>query len=333
MLWRASVWSVCVGLAAGCGQPVAVSPWPVAQVEAVAHGAKPQDLASEPQLAPVTAVAPQKRASEPPIPGRIVRGNPQEKFVALTFDDGPHEGFTEALVQILVAENVKATFFFIGRNVQKSPHLARLAADQGFEIGNHSMNHLRMWELGDSEVRHEIEKSQDAIESATGVRPRWFRPPGGVSTPTVDKILGENGLSLALWSADAGDYTRPWGNPTADEIYRKVVRDIQPGTVMILHDPMPGTLRALPLIFANLRGRGFQFLTLSELASRPGAVTTGSPKVAEGTAFLARNAQDRARYPFDQALGARYENSKQRTPNKAAAKGQKGQGADPSRDR
>jgi peptidoglycan/xylan/chitin deacetylase (PgdA/CDA1 family) len=315
----------------GCGRVGTVSQWSpdVASPAAIVgrHGSKVRKPAQE--SAQIAA-----RAASPAIPKRIVSGNTKEKVVALTFDDGPHEGFTESLIRTLVADSVKATFFFIGRNVQRSPHLARLAADRGFEIGNHSMNHLRIWELGESEVGHEVKMAQDAIVAATGVRPRWFRPPGGIVTPALQRALDANGLSLALWSADAADYTRPYGNPTPDQIYRKVVREVRPGTIVILHDPMPSTLQALPLIVAELRARGYEFVTLSEIASRPGAVTTGpAPRVSHGSAMLARDAENRARYPFDQAIGTLYENPKQRTPGASAPKGQTRQRTDPGRDR
>ncbi len=261
------------------------------------------------------------------LPDTIVRGDPRRKQVALTFDDGPHPGYTDRLLTLLSAFDCPATFFVIGRNVEASPAVVARAVRLGVEIGNHTWNHRRLTGLSDEEVRAELATTSTLIERVTGRRPVWYRPPGGQRDAEVGAAARSLGLRLALWSAEGADYTTFAGNPHAETILRNVLRNVHPGAVVILHDPMPGTLQVLPSIILALRLQGYEFVTLSELAAQPGAVTTGSPAVRRNPA-LARRELERIGYLPGLTQGKPHENPQQRAPQPPATKGQAREGVD-----
>src|SRR5262249_32084192 len=110
-------------------------------------------------------------------------GDPDEPKIALTFDDGPNDPYTSQILAVLKANNVKATFFMIGKNIERSPETAKAVAADGHVIGNHSYSHPDMIFSINSQVREELERGDVAIQKMIGVRPRLFRPPFGADDP------------------------------------------------------------------------------------------------------------------------------------------------------
>jgi peptidoglycan/xylan/chitin deacetylase (PgdA/CDA1 family) len=210
----------------------------------------------------------------------LVRGGNVQKQIALTFDDGPHPGYTDRLLDVLGRLDVPATHFLVGRNVRKEPGLTRRIAAEGHEIGNHSENHIRLDAVETKRMPREIAACSEAIEEAAGVRPAFFRPPGGWNDTLVVDVANALGMTVAMWTLSAGDYTSKRGEPTAKEIADRVVAGARPGSVVILHDPMPATLEALPDLVPRLRAKGFTFVRLSELARAPGASGSSAPRTA-----------------------------------------------------
>lgn len=258
------------------------------------------------------------------VPVKLVRGNPRLKKIALTFDDGPHAGFTEELIRILQQFKVPATFFMIGRNIDANPTLARAAFDAGFEIANHTYTHHRLLTLADYDVKVEIERGADAISKITGERPRFFRPPGGEYDQRTLDICKDLQMTMVLWTADAGDFTTPFGNPTADQITQKVMRYASPGGIVIMHDPMPPTLKALPGIITSLRALGYEFVTISQLAAEPNAITTGGPRIKASSKATVQSLSDQGRYPTTNHNAS----PEQRVKNEASPQGRADQGID-----
>ncbi|MGE0001641.1 MAG: polysaccharide deacetylase family protein [Fimbriimonadaceae bacterium] len=212
-----------------------------------------------------------------PLAEQVSQGNPNVYAIALTFDDGPHAGYTERLLDLLGKENVVATHFLIGRNVRNNPELTQRIALEGHEVANHSMNHIRSDKLSGRQLTWEIARATDEIEKAAGVRPAFFRPPGGTVDSTMVEISNSLGQTVALWTSSAGDFTSNGREPTASQITDRVLASAEPGAIVILHDPMEQTLVALPEIVRRLREKGFYFVTMSQLAAMPGAVTS-APK-------------------------------------------------------
>jgi len=193
---------------------------------------------------------------------KFSRGPSGEKKIVLTFDDGPHPSRTAQVVEILKREGIPANFFLVGEMVEEYPEQARLVVESGFEIGSHTWNHPNLTKRGEATVRKEIVGTQDLIEQVTGQRPRLFRPPGGSVNKTVRKVCKEDGLVLCMWSVDPRDWAR---NSTPESIRRKVLDGAHGGAIVCMHDTKAKTVTALPGIIKELRERGYEFTTISEL--------------------------------------------------------------------
>lgn len=135
----------------------------------------------------------------------ICRTNSPSKL-ALTFDDGPNPAITPRLLDLLDRYNAKATFFLIGRYVRESPELTRETAARGHLIGNHTETHPNLFKLSQKNIRVELRLCHDAIASALGKPPQWFRPPYGFRNPWVVPSARELGYSTVMWSLIPGDW-------------------------------------------------------------------------------------------------------------------------------
>jgi len=195
-----------------------------------------------------------------------LRGN-RPRIVALTFDDGPHPEHTVALLDLLAAEGVQATFFVVGTEVARHPSIARRIVEDGHQIANHSYNHPDYRDLSYQEIRTDIERSQDIIEDATGVRPDWIRPPYGLTDASVYSVIGDKDLMIAHWTVDPTD----WRIPGPRVIRNRVVANSYPGAVILLHDGggnRTQTVRATRGIIRELRAADYEFVTVERLYNR-----------------------------------------------------------------
>ena len=202
-----------------------------------------------------------------PLFGRVVRRAPGSgKVVALTFDDGPNPRATAAILDVLRDEKVPATFFLLGKHVERWPQLAARVAAEGHVVGNHGYHHRKLHWRGPAYVRTDIALGTHAIASATGVQPRLFRAPHGFRSPWVSGIARELGQRTVGWSLGVWDSDRPG----AAEIARRAEAGTRAGSVVLLHDgdgydpdgDRTQTAAALPIIIRSLRARGFRFVTL-----------------------------------------------------------------------
>jgi peptidoglycan/xylan/chitin deacetylase (PgdA/CDA1 family) len=200
---------------------------------------------------------------------KVITGDPEKPYVALTFDDGPHGTRTTPLLDLLHRLGVPATFFVIGKQVAKFPGLVQRMAVEGHEIGNHTYNHYRLTRIPLEQVPLELNATRDLIYSILGIRVRLMRPPGGDYTPTILKIAEENGYVTILWTDDPADFAP---GRTTPQIRGFVLRDATPGGIILLHDGIPATWGALPDIVASLRAQGLIFVTVSELIQRGGGL-------------------------------------------------------------
>lgn len=184
-------------------------------------------------------------------------------LVSLTFDDGPSPTVTPRLSRLLKREKVPATFFMVGNRVASHPVIARLVADRGFAIGNHSWAHTDMTTQTDAELRSAVRTTRAALVDA-GVRPtRLVRPPYGAINDRVRSVLTGMDLKPVLWSID----TRDWAGRTSAQIRASVVSAVRPHrtNLVLLHDGVansPATLGAMPAMISDLRRRGYCFAAL-----------------------------------------------------------------------
>ncbi|MBQ1024021.1 polysaccharide deacetylase family protein [Micromonospora sp. C95] len=183
--------------------------------------------------------------------------------IALTIDDGPHPRWTPPLLDLLDAHGIRATFFLIGDRVREHPELARRIMAAGHPIGNHSMTHPQPFAaLPRPALRAEIDRTQRAIEDATGVTPRLFRAPGGNWSPTVLRTTADLGLTPVDWTVNPSD----WRSPGVERITRTLSRT-RPGQIILCHDgggDRSQTLAALTQVIPRLIGQGLRFVTVAE---------------------------------------------------------------------
>ena len=206
---------------------------------------------------------------------RLVRGNPRIKDIALTFDDGPHPEFTPRLLDILRRYKVPATFFVVGKMVDKHPELVQQEVADGHEVDNHTYHHYRLVGLRRSQVEDELTQGNDAIRRAVGQAPRLFRPPGGEYDRAVTDVARRLHLIMVLWTDDPGDYALH----SADLIASRANMQIDNGGIVLLHDGVPATLDALPRLIVQWKKQGFRFVTCSQMALNQGSIVDGGPVV------------------------------------------------------
>jgi peptidoglycan/xylan/chitin deacetylase (PgdA/CDA1 family) len=188
-------------------------------------------------------------------------GGSSGRYVALTFDDGPGL-YTERVLRILEQAHVKATFFLVGRNVGPRAEQAGAEARSSAAFGVHTWSHLDLTKLKWAQIVKQIVWTREAIFKAAGARPSLFRPPYGEHDPLVDGIARRLRFVEVLWSIDSGDSQgKNWRG-----IGREVLKNVEPGSIILMHDNRGQTVRALKyLILPGLKKRGFIPVTVPEL--------------------------------------------------------------------
>ncbi|MEE4540702.1 polysaccharide deacetylase family protein [Streptomyces sp. V4-01] len=199
------------------------------------------------------------------------------KCVALTFDAGPSVR-TPQILAILSKYHVHATFFTLGKNhVRVHPEMVREMAAQGHEIETLTWSHQILTKISDDEVRKEITEGRDAVEKVTGKRPTLLRPPQGRTSASVTRIAKELGMAEVEWSANGADYR------TTDSklIAERILQQTKPDGIILLHDLVDptgvgynGTVASVAPIISALQGRGYTFVTVSQLLA-PGVPVPG----------------------------------------------------------
>jgi peptidoglycan/xylan/chitin deacetylase (PgdA/CDA1 family) len=194
----------------------------------------------------------------------------QVKCVALTFDDGPTP-YTDRLLGILKANNAKATFFEIGNKVGANPAGAKRVVDAGMELGSHTWEHPNMTTLPPADVPSQFSRATDAIVAATGVTPKLWRPPGGLTDPAVNDQAAKAGLAGILWDVIPFD----WINDSNTAASRLVLMtQIKPGSVVLLHDTYSSTVDLVEQFIPVLKANNYHLVTVSQLLGprAPGSV-------------------------------------------------------------
>lgn len=189
--------------------------------------------------------------------------DPNGKYVALTFDDGPSAKVTPRVLAALKEHQALATFFMLGSQVEYYPEIVKQVAKAGHEIGNHSKGHPDLTQLSNKQTTQELVGTNKKIKALIGKDPTTFRPPYGALNGDVKKIAKENNMSVILWSVDSLD----WKNRNAKTINQIVGRDVVPGSIILMHDIHVTTADALPELLTRLKKEGYEFLTVSELLS------------------------------------------------------------------
>ena len=188
-----------------------------------------------------------------------------EKVVALTFDDGPHPAHTPGVLAVLDEHQVKATFFMMGRNVERYPAVARDVRRRGHEIGNHSYSHPKLVLMSPRRVREEIERTDELLRGIGVSGDIHFRPPHASKFIVLPWVLVQMNKLSVLGDVDPEE----WKRRPAAVMTESILRQVRPGSIIGLHDPLgPETLRTLQDILPALAARGYRFETVSALVRR-----------------------------------------------------------------
>ena len=184
-----------------------------------------------------------------------------EKIVALSFDAAWGNEDTQTLIDILDQYGVNTTFFVVGDWVDKYPESVQALAEAGNEVMNHSSSHAHFSALSTSEITADISACNDKIEAITGVRPTLFRCPYGEYDDHVIKAVNSLDMTAVQWDVDSLD----WKGISADQIARRVLDRVQPGSIVLFHNAAEHTPEALPKILEALLSDGYRVVPVSQI--------------------------------------------------------------------
>jgi peptidoglycan-N-acetylglucosamine deacetylase len=196
----------------------------------------------------------------------LYKVNVKEKWMAFTFDDGPHPVYTRNVLNVLDKYGGKGTFFVTGQRAQNYSSVIKEISEQGHEIGNHTFSHPSMRKITSLQLEQEIQKADEVIHSLTGETPVLFRPPGGIQNETVIHAAEKKKHIVVIWSKNQDP--KDWSNPGIEAIVKQVTQHAQPGQIILLHDSglnRTQTIKALESILSILSKQGYKFVTVSEL--------------------------------------------------------------------
>ncbi|MEE3380670.1 MAG: polysaccharide deacetylase family protein [Succiniclasticum sp.] len=195
-------------------------------------------------------------------------GSGGEKQLALTFDDGPYEPFTQELLDVLREKQVRATFFLVASQAERHPDLVRRIVADGHTVGVHAWRHRDFLKLDDAEKRADLTRACQVLEGLTGRPVRYWRPPHGFRDPAAMQTARDLGLTVVTWSTAPRD----WTGIAAGDIVQRVVNKAEPGAIVLLHDGdspyyrasrQPTVDAAGPLI-DTLRQQGYTLVPLAD---------------------------------------------------------------------
>jgi len=203
---------------------------------------------------------------------QVAHGSRDGRQVAITFDDGPDDPYTLEIARILDSRGAKGTFFMVGKALDRRPDIARALREDGHLLGNHSYHH-DSWRWLDPRYP-ELERTQRAFRQNLGICPTFYRAPHGQHTPFLAHVVGDHGMTMVGWDVSAGD----WKTDDARLVARRVLDDVAPGSIIVLHDGLDGSvtadrsvlLRAVPLILDGLAHRDLKPVRLDALLGERG---------------------------------------------------------------
>lgn len=196
----------------------------------------------------------------------IINADPNQKKIALTFDDSPDENVTSEVLDVLKRYNIKAAFFMVANSMQEiNATVVRRADHEGHLVLSHSFSHTRLTTLDNDHISKELDDSAHRIEELTGKYPILMRPPYGSINTEVVNTINQNGFTAILWSLDSLD----WAIQNESAIAENVISNIRPGEIILMHSGRgnPSTPKALPKIIESLSSAGYYFERLDTLLS------------------------------------------------------------------
>ncbi len=182
-----------------------------------------------------------------------------ENKVYLTFDDGPTPEITEWVLEVLKQNNIKATFFCIGNNIQKYPEIFERVVGSGHAIGNHTFNHLQGWKTPTKTYLANIHLCEQEIQKLKNPNSKIFRPPYGKIRPSQSNKLRKLGYKIIMWDVLTADFDQ---NISPEKCLENATRKVTSGSVIVFHDSIKASVNlkyALPKTIEILKEKGFIF--------------------------------------------------------------------------
>lgn len=227
-------------------------------------------VTASPTVVPTTAPTPTAEPTPSPVPTL----DPNGKYIALTYDDGPDLEKTPLLLEILREYGVCVTFFVQGKHLasEEAAALIQQAVADGHEIGSHTWSHINLKKSTTKQIESELSRTSERIAELTGAPATLLRPPFGSYDAKTRKAAEALGLSLILWSVD----TKDWSSNNAKSILKEVQRAAKPGGIILLHDTHMASVEVTADIILWLQEEGYTILPVSELLSLYGVMEAGA---------------------------------------------------------
>ncbi|MEO6254535.1 MAG: polysaccharide deacetylase family protein [Ferruginibacter sp.] len=192
----------------------------------------------------------------------VCKAETERKEIAISFDDGPAADHTPEILQVLKNENVKAAFFCIGNRIAGNEHILKQVQQEGHIIGNHSYSHHFWFDMYSAKkMQDDLKQMDQEMERVTGLKPKLFRPPYGVTNPHVKKAIIKGGYIPVGWSVRSMDTVIKDEN----KLLEKINSAIEPGAVFLFHDTSKTALNVLPRFIKEVKKRGYNIIPLDKL--------------------------------------------------------------------
>lgn len=192
----------------------------------------------------------------------VCKAEIDKKEIAISFDDGPAENYTPQVLNVLKKENVKATFFCIGNRIEGNEAILKQVHEDGHIIANHSYSHHFWFDMYSSKkMLKDLQQMDVEMEKATGLKPKLFRPPYGVTNPNLAKAIKKGGYTPVGWNVRSLDTVAK----DEKQLLDKIINGIKPGAVFLFHDTCKITLDVLPEFIKEVKNRGYVIIPLDKL--------------------------------------------------------------------
>ena len=192
---------------------------------------------------------------------KAFKAEAKDRYIALTFDDGPHHTQTREILDILSREGAKGTFFVIGSRAETYPDIVARMSAEGHDVGNHTWEHRGLAKSSRAEALRSLQRTNELISGITGKPCIIVRPPFGQTNQRVKELIHGEGWHEIMWDSDSRD----WENKNPDRILHRVMRSVSPGSIVLFHDIHPGAAQMLPTLIKAFKANGYRFITISEL--------------------------------------------------------------------
>jgi peptidoglycan/xylan/chitin deacetylase (PgdA/CDA1 family) len=200
-----------------------------------------------------------------------LNGSAHENKIALTFDDGPDTKYTPQILDVLHKNHVRATFFLVGIRAQANPSIVRRILKEGHAIGNHSYNHANPAKLTEAQFEKQFVDTQVILDKIAGYEPKLIRTPYGAIQENQLRWAAKHGFIIVNWDIDTLD----WKQLNSSQVLANALNHTHRGAIILQHSAggvgqdLSGTVKALPILIAELKKQGFELVTVPQLLHLP----------------------------------------------------------------